>query len=171
MQSSDAMGRRWQVQPPLPSHLPPARWLSHCLFRSPLSISNLGLAAPAFNCIMLPVNAFFFRSSSLARLDPELFSSPGQVSVLLWAGAYATAARDVGPGGSIWLLFALEKAYYVWRFVKWNVEHDAIGIIKKSFKSKNKHDVLQALFYAGYGVGDLFFGLWFLHAYLSGETE
>ena len=116
---------------------------------------------------MIPVSGCFLRSKSLSRLDPDLWSTPGQFSVLLWAGAYYTASQDVGPGASIWALFAVEKAFYVAMWVKWLATHDPVKVLKSSFSSSNPHDILQAAFYLTYGAGDALFGLWFLHVYQS----
>ena len=115
---------------------------------------------------MLPVNACFLRSKSLSRLDPELWSAPGQFSVLLWAGAYYAASQDVGHGASLWLLFAVEKSFYVAMWLKWLGSHSPAKVLKSGFSSSNPHDILQSLFYLSYGAGDAVFGAWFAYVYL-----
>jgi hypothetical protein len=98
-----------------------------------------------FNLLMLPANGFFLRSRALSRLDPETWSPFGQLSVLLWAGAYWAAARDGAAAGSlVWLVFAVEKAVYVAQWTRWMATHDPVKVLKASFKSDNKHDVVQA---------------------------
>lgn len=130
------------------------------------SIELLGTSAACFNSCMLVVNVFFTRSREIERLNPSLFSVDGQVSVLLWGMAYYAAAERSTQGGElIWLVFAVEKMYYVYRWVQWIRSNNAMALIRKAVKSGNVLDILSPLFHSTYGLGDFFFGVLFFMAW------
>ena len=127
----------------------------------PLTPYICGTCGLGVNSLMLLFNVFFTRSRQIASLDPDLMSPPGQFLILLWGASYYAAGTDPSPPGHIWLVFAVEKAYYVYKWVAWNSSHNALKSIKGAASSKDKLDVLAPLFHAVYGSADLVLGLMF----------
>ncbi|GMH50704.1 hypothetical protein TrRE_jg5093 [Triparma retinervis] len=130
----------------------------------PLTPSLCGTCGILVNSLMLVFNVGFLRSNSIATLDPALMSPPGQLLILLWGASYYACGRE-GCGGDVWFVFAVEKAYYVYKWVSWNMTHDAVGLIKRKLKSRDKMGALAPLFHATYGAADavlgcMFFALW-----------
>jgi len=134
--------------------------------------SAVGIAAAAFNGTMLIWNVGFLRSESIAKYNRNLFSVEGQVAVLLWASAYAAAAVDAQSssscgGSTIWLIFAVEKMWYFYTWIRWNQNNDGIKLVKLALQSHDKLDVLAPLFHTLYGICDLTFGIMFAWLWLS----
>ncbi len=116
-----------------------------------------------YNACMLVANLGFTRWRDVAKYDASLFSKDGQISVLLWGLAYL-AAQENSP---IFLVFAIEKAFYVVRWIQWMSRNDGMKEIKKAFRSKDKLKILAPLFHSTYGTGDFLFGVLFLFKWLG----
>ena len=82
---------------------------------------------------------------------------------LLWGAAYL-AAQEKSP---IFLVFAIEKLFYVVRWLQWMRENDGMGEIKKAFRSNDKFKILAPLFHSTYGTGDFLFGVLFFLTWLG----
>ena len=117
---------------------------------------------------MLLFNLGFTRSKQIASLDPELMSIPGQFLILVWGAAYYAVGSDDNTG-SIWLVFALEKSFYVYKWISWNANHNTLKVLKGAAASKDKLDILAPLFHAVYGSGDLVLGIMFLSLWLGNK--
>ncbi|KAK3281522.1 hypothetical protein CYMTET_10689 [Cymbomonas tetramitiformis] len=120
-----------------------------------------------FNFGLLPLNLGFTSWESIASHD-EAFSWVGQVSILLWGGAYF-AARNLKSGDAasdLFLLFAFEKLLYVVNFVSWHSTHNVRALWSKAFDTAQVDLHMSALFYTVYGVGDLIFCLLFASLWL-----
>ena len=125
-------------------------------------MTTLGRYAAMYNACMLVANLGFTRWRDVAKYDASLFSKDGQISVLLWGLAYL-AAQENSP---IFLVFAIEKAFYVVRWIQWMSRNDGMKEIKKAFRSKDKLKILAPLFHSTYGTGDFLFGVLFLFKWL-----
>lgn len=126
-------------------------------------MTTLGKYAAAYNACMLVANMGFTRWRDVAKYDRSLFSKDGQISVLLWGAAYL-AAQEKSP---IFLVFAIEKLFYVVRWLQWMRENDGMGEIKKAFRSNDKFKILAPLFHSTYGTGDFLFGVLFFLTWLG----
>ena len=137
----------------------------------PLTPYICGSCGLAVNSLMLFFNVGFTRSKQIATLDSDLMSAPGQFLILLWGAAYYAAGMDGMDGkiGHIWLVFAAEKAFYVYKWGVWNSSHNAFKAIKGALASSDKLAVLAPLFHATYGSADLVLGLMFLQLWRSGQ--
>ena len=125
---------------------------------------HVGLAAGAYNACILLFNVGFTRSRELALYDPSLFSKEGQIGVLLWGLAYVAAGTDPNAT-NVWAAFAIEKLFYVAKWIQWHRSHDCITLVRKKF-GKGFLEILGPLFHAMYGVGDFIFGTLFLLLWL-----
>ncbi len=126
-------------------------------------MTRIGRYAAMYNACMLVANLGFTRWRDVAKYDASLFSKDGQISVLLWGLAYL-AAQENSP---IFLVFAIEKAFYVVRWIQWMSRNDGMKEIKKAFRSKDKLKILAPLFHSTYGTGDFLFGVLFLFKWLG----
>jgi hypothetical protein len=126
----------------------------------------VGAAGAAFNCGIMVANVGFTEVEALARPD-ALFSRDGQVSVLLWGAAYLAAGTHAKRGDATWLVFALEKLFYVVRYAQWHSRHSVLKLYADARKSGSNKALLVPLFYAAYGTGDALFGLLFLRLWLG----
>ena len=126
-------------------------------------MTTLGRYAAMYNACMLVANLGFTRWRDVAKYDASLFSKDGQISVLLWGLAYL-AAQENSP---IFLVFAIEKAFYVVRWIQWMSRNDGMKEIKKALRSKDKLKILAPLFHSTYGTGDFLFGVLFLFKWLG----
>jgi len=101
---------------------------------TPKFAGNIGLA---INLGILPINKFFTATGDISRHNPGLWSTEGQVSVILWGMAYY-AAGSSNSKGDIWLVFAIEKAYYVYCWALWMKEKQ--GLKKVRTKNEERSD-------------------------------
>ena len=95
-----------------------------------IRMTTLGYAA----CTMLVCwwQIWDSRDGEMSPSDASLFSKGGQISSSLW-GLYL-AAQENSP---IFLVFAIEKAFYVVRWIQWMSRNDGMKEIKKAFRSKD----------------------------------
>ena len=125
------------------------------------SAHTLGLLAAGYNALILVVNCGFSNAPAIASLNAEMFSTFGQLMVVVWAVAfYAAGVADVGA--PVWYDFALEKLVYVGGWARWHSQHDARALLSAAIGAGSVRDVLAPLFHTLYGTGDMFFCLAFL---------
>jgi hypothetical protein len=107
----------------------------------------------------------------LADVDGEAFSYTGQCIIVLWGLAYIAAGydRDASTGRSIDLLFALEKAFFVWHFFVWSATHDASKIVSAEMAA-GKTLPMVGLFFTLYGYADAGCGALFLFSWLQSSS-
>lgn len=96
----------------------------------------------------------------LVQADPAVFSTFGQVMILVWGLAYIAVAKKFAAVPWLCLVFCVEKLAYVAVWAIWWA-HSA-----EQFSNLWDADPLTAIFIAGYGLNDLAFGLLFLLAFL-----
>lgn len=115
-------------------------------------------AAAGYNVAGMLLFSHGFSNPLLEALDPQLFTLPGQLSILLWGLAYAAVARHHARVPALVAVFALEKLMYAALWLRWLLAHGA-GLPRLAEQSAS-----TALFFAVYGLGDLLFGLFFAWA-------
>lgn len=126
--------------------------------------SSICLAAACYNACLLIFNVGFTRYKQIAQLDPSLFSKDGQISVLLWGLAYLATGPRGRRGDAIFAVFAIEKLFYVIRWIQFHRKRKIVPLLRKAF---GKLDILAPTFFACYGVGDFAFGVAFLMLWLA----
>lgn len=101
----------------------------------------------------------------LAAQDPLFFSWPGVILIALWGLAYIAVAPHWRVMGVMLIVFALEKAFFVWRWADWMIANgDKLGDLFEL-------DPMVAMFYSGYGIWDGFCALVFLGLALTAKPE
>ena len=109
--------------------------------------------AAGFNAQIVVVSQGF--SNQLGEVDP-FFSPLGCVSIVLWGAAYAALASRYQVAPAAVLVFAAEKALYAVHWASWMLDH--VDTLPTLFES----NVITGLFFAGYGLADALFMLFFL---------
>ena len=103
----------------------------------------------------------FFQNQLFDKYDAEHFSFHGIISILLWGLAYMSISKIYQKVPYLNLVFAVEKFYYFWVWMKWMKSNSY------QLGSMLSEDPLNGLFFTVYGIGDLLFGLAFLTIGLS----
>mmetsp|Transcript_23465 Transcript_23465/g.51471 ORF Transcript_23465/g.51471 Transcript_23465/m.51471 type:complete len:140 (-) Transcript_23465:45-464(-) len=138
----------------------------------PLEAFSIGLAGAMFNAGMLVANMCFTRAEQIAKYDMALFSKQGQFCTLLWGAAYAAVAFDGKNSGQVgkyvWLVFTLEKAYYVLHWARWHMKNDVGKMWKTATGSGDPLAILTPVFYSTYGLGDAVFAALYATLFLQG---
>eukprot|EP01063_Lacrimia_lanifica_P025655 TRINITY_DN33560_c0_g1_i1.p2 TRINITY_DN33560_c0_g1~~TRINITY_DN33560_c0_g1_i1.p2 ORF type:complete len:156 (+),score=48.81 TRINITY_DN33560_c0_g1_i1:60-527(+) len=143
----------------------------------------LGFVGMMANFGIMVFNQGFVHASELAAPDPRAFSPMSQVLIVLWGLAYFAADYDtyskpaVSRSYWIWLVFAVEKAVYVARYLDFLEAHPTLmAHVRNDLAGLTTIDQLASvdLFYASYGLVDgalcfLFFTRWFLWFVGGGE--
>lgn len=101
----------------------------------------------------------------LAAQDPLFFSWPGVIVIALWGLAYIAVAPHWRTMGVILIVFALEKAFFAWRWADWMMANSSkLGDLFAL-------DPGVALFFSGYGIWDGFCCVVFLALALKAKPE
>lgn len=119
-------------------------------------IEKIFVAAALYNIVGILSVSHFFSNELLTQLDPMTFSWAGIFSILLWGFAYLSVAKSYQHVPYLLLVFFVEKMFYTGIWLMWIVKHGA------TLPDIAKESVITAGFYAGYGIGDFLFGLFFL---------
>ena len=106
-----------------------------------------------------------FTDSLISDLDPDVFSTPSLILIMVWGCAYLSVGPYWQKIPTISLVFAIEKLVYVVMWFRWISErHNELPAIW------NQNPPI-ALFFGGYGVVDLAFGLFFLWAWRKARSH
>jgi hypothetical protein len=119
----------------------------------PKIISYIFVIAGLYNFSIL-IFSKFFTNPLLEKYD-NLFNFNGTIGILLWGMAYISIYKSYNKVPILNIVFFIEKMYYVYSWIMW--------LNKESIDKVFQEDFLTGLFYAVYGIGDLFFGLFFLY--------
>ena len=127
----------------------------------------VGLLAGLVNFGSLAFNGCFTARAEIAAPNPNVFSTFGQLMILVWGVAFALAGvSDDGNGtpSKVWLAFALEKTCYVAAWVIYTVEysHD-LAAMRHALGAGNLQGLLVPAFHMLYGPVDFTFLLLFAH--------
>lgn len=116
------------------------------------------VAAAIFNIAGMLIFSKAFTNELMFATDPQMFSRPGCVLVMVWGLAYLAQARNWREAPAISGVFALEKFIYAGWWMVWISRHAAtLGYLFEQ-------DLLAGAFYSLYGAGDAAFGLFFTWA-------
>ena len=108
-------------------------------------------AAAAFNVVGMALFSKGLTNTALFAVDPEVFSRPGCVLVMVWGLAYAAQARAWQAAPAVSAVFALEKLLFAGRWVWWMSAHGS------ELPTIAAEDPLAGAFYGAYGAGDAAF--------------
>ncbi|MCG7418949.1 hypothetical protein MHJ97_00695 [Macrococcus epidermidis] len=111
------------------------------------------ILAGLYNLFGILIFSKFFMNPLLAQYDPIVFSWVGQVSIILWGFAYIAISKNYKHVPYLVLLFAIEKALYVYVWADW--------LIGDSNKLHEIPDTLTKIFFTIYGIGDMISGIFF----------
>jgi hypothetical protein len=120
-----------------------------------LLLVNAGL----YNILGILTFTQLFTSDALTRLDPDTFSTLGEVAIMLWGGAYLAVNRVYRHVTPLLVVFAVEKMVYVFVWARWLLLHREL---------LEQAPFLAKAFFHVYGVGDLVFGVIF--AFLAAQN-
>lgn len=110
------------------------------------------LLAGAYNVSLLVVTRAFTHKEFF-DIDPNLFDKSGCIMVLLWGGVHISVAWSYASVPFLFLVFALEKLFYVVQWILW-IRKRATWIDKV-----RETDINTYIFFHAYGILDaLFFG-------------
>ncbi len=98
----------------------------------------------------------FFTNDYLTQVNAQTFSNLSLVLIMIWGAAYIVVAGQISKVPALSLVFAIEKAVYVFDYVSW------LQSTPYSLGAIWQHDLLTGTFYAVYGLNDLLFGVFFL---------
>lgn len=118
---------------------------------------GLWLAA-AYNIVGMLAFSQGFTNPLLHSTDPAVFSWLGQVSIILWGLAYASAARTYHTIPGLLWVFCLEKIVYGVAWLMW-LNHQGHTLPQLADTAP-----FTALFFASYGAGDWLFAGFFAWA-------
>ncbi|MFN7147390.1 MAG: hypothetical protein ACK4YP_26720 [Myxococcota bacterium] len=121
-------------------------------------------AAAAFNLVGMGVFSKGLTNTVLFETDPEMFSRPGCLLVMVWGLAYLALARTWRASPAVAAVFAVEKLVYVAWWGAWMARHagDLPAVLER--------DLLAGVFYAAYGLGDAAFMVFFAWAALRARA-
>ncbi|WP_414044168.1 hypothetical protein ACMGE9_05065 [Macrococcus sp. EM39E] len=122
------------------------------MYKSKTSIGFI--LAGLYNLFGILIFSQGFTNPLLNKYDPIVFSWVGQLSIMLWGLAYISVARNYSKVPYLILVFAIEKALYVYVWAAW--------LIGDSNQLNELSDFpLTKVFFTIYGIGDLISGLFF----------
>lgn len=123
--------------------------------RSDSGVTRGFFLAGAVNVFGMLVVSKLFTNSLLSATDPVVFSSLGQVAVVLWGFAYWAVSKSFRFVPHLLLVFCVEKMVYVGTWLLWLSKNG------HSLKSLASESLMTAVFFGVYGAGDFVFGLFF----------
>eukprot|EP00980_Cylindrotheca_fusiformis_P002592 scaffold612_cov98-Cylindrotheca_fusiformis.AAC.6 len=140
------------------------------MFLTPL---QLGILAACCNGSVLVFNVGFTQSEAISELDPNLWTSLGQLLVLVWGVAYVAAGYCGGGGDNdmMWYAFVFEKTIYVSRWIYWHHtnHYSGLSLIQEALQqgggekksSSSLIQVLAPILMCTYGALDFVFAILF----------
>ena len=124
-------------------------------------ISKIFVVAGLVNILGVVVGSKAFTSDYATQLDPIVFSWLGMVSIMLWGAAYIAVSRRYQHVPAILAVFFVEKLVYFGAWLNWILD-PPVPLAEVFQRSK-----IVGAFFAGYGLIDLAFGLFFLWVLLE----
>jgi hypothetical protein len=118
------------------------------------TFSTIYILAGLYNFSIL-IFCNFFRKN-LGEID-DIFNFNGIIAILLWGLAYMSIHNKYEDLILLNIVFFIEKLFYYIHWLVWIIKN--FHNIKPLFV----YDKMIGLFFSGYGVGDLCFGLFFLY--------
>ena len=144
-----------------------------------LTKAELGLLAGIANFGLLIFNVGFTNADVVAALNPDMFSTFGQLMILVWGAAFMAAGlTDAQP--ALWGVFALEKLCYTAGYVvhRMRSKHnsirmawdEAVLVYEQQQDRSDVRPLLAPVFHCVYGPVDAVFMLMFLYTALTGKA-
>lgn len=124
-------------------------------------ISKIFVLAGVVNITAVLVGSKAFTSDYLTDLQPAVFSWLGLVSIMLWGAAYIAVSRCYQQVPALLGVFFVEKLVYFWAWLRW-IRDPPVPLAEVFENSK-----VLGVWFAGYGLVDLAFGLFFLWALIQ----
>lgn len=100
-----------------------------------------------------------FTNQALVDADPGVFSTFGQIMIVIWGLAYLGTAKNFAAVPWLCAAFFVEKMAYVVAWCCWWMQH------ADQFDELMATSPITGVFIAGYGANDLAFGVMFLAAW------
>ena len=125
--------------------------------------SKVFVAAGLVNIVGVVVGSKAFTSDYATELDPVVFSWLGLVSIMLWGAAYIAVSRCYEKVPALLAVFVVEKLVYFGAWLDW------ILAPPQPLAEVFEQSKLVGAFFAGYGLIDFGFGLFFLWVLLKGR--
>lgn len=119
-------------------------------------ITKVFWVAALYNIIGILSVSQFFTNGLLTTLDPMIFSWVGILAILLWGFAYLSVAKSYQHVPYLLIVFFVEKMFYAGVWLKWIIHQGS------TLPNIAQESLITAAFYAGYGIGDFLFGIFFL---------
>lgn len=104
------------------------------------------------------LNSKFFTNSVIPKYDPVVMSNFGLLMIVVWGLAYISVAKSYKSVKWLVAVFAIEKLIYGCVWMNW--------ITKNSVSAVFEENALAGVFYASYGINDLFFFVFFLFTFI-----
>jgi hypothetical protein len=124
-------------------------------------ISNIFVLAGLVNFAAVLVGSKGFTSDYLTELQPAVFSWLGLISIMLWGAAYIAVSRSYQKVPALLAVFFVEKVVYFWAWLRW--VRDPPVPLSEVYESS----LIAGVWFSGYGLIDLAFGLFFLWALIQ----
>jgi len=123
-------------------------------------ITNGFILAGLANIVGISIITHGFTNDVFFQVFPGVFSPFGCVAIMLWGLAYIAVAGSYANVRWLCGVFAIEKAAYVATWIWWMVQHAS------ELPQLKEMDLLSGIFFAGYGINDLAFGLFFAWVFI-----
>jgi hypothetical protein len=146
-----------------PNHNPGRYLPGFCLSNRAITIGFL--VAAAYNIAGMLIVTRAFTSETFFNVDPQLFSRPGCLLVMIWGLVFAAQSRCWKRAWQVSAALVVEKLFYVGWWVAWLVPRTAgLGDLWDA-------DPLSGFFFSAYGLGDALFAALFALAAYRGSRE
>ena len=119
------------------------------------------LMAGFANILGVLIFSLGFTNDHLSAQFPEVFSKFGLGMIIVWGMAYISVSTEHVRAPRLIFIFFLEKMVYTGTAVYFWL------VMKPDFMMMWNENIMTSLFYIIYGLNDLFFGLFFLYAWLQ----
>lgn len=121
------------------------------------------LAAGFYNIFGMLFFSQAFTNYLMGQVDPVVFSTMGQLAIVLWGFAYCAVSKSFRHVPYLVLVFAVEKLIYFSIWVHW------ISLYAQNLHLIAQESLLTAAFYAIYGVGDALSCVFFVFVFLKSK--
>lgn len=122
-------------------------------------ISNLFIASAFVNIGGVLLFSKCFTNSVIPQADPVVMSNFGLLMIIVWGLAYFSVAKSYHKVPLLTAVFSVEKLAYVVAWLYWHANNELAAVFEQ--------DLFAGVFYAIYGVNDLFYTCFFAWVFLK----